>query len=68
MVDKIISVEGRTDVLFNNAGYGSYGPIEMVSLEKAQKQIDVNVMGVARMTQLVLPYMRKQNSGHIEQH
>lgn len=64
-VDMIISAEGRIDVLFNNAGYGSYGPIETVSLQEAQMQMDVNVMGVARMTQLVLPYMRAQQSGHI---
>ena len=64
-VDKVISSEGRIDVLFNNAGYGSYGPIETVSLEEAQLQMDVNVIGVARMTQLVLPYMRKQKSGRI---
>lgn len=64
-VDMVISAEGRIDVLFNNAGYGSYGPIETVSLQEAQMQMDVNVMGVARMTQLVLPYMRAQQSGHI---
>lgn len=64
-VGKVISSEGRIDVLFNNAGYGSYGPIETVSLEEAQLQMDVNVIGVARMTQLVLPYMRKQKSGRI---
>lgn len=64
-VDKVISSEGRIDVLFNNAGYGSYGPIETVPLEEAQLQMDVNVMGVARMTQLVLPCMRKQKSGRI---
>lgn len=64
-VGKVISSEGRIDVLFNNAGYGSYGPIETVPLEEAQLQMDVNVIGVARMTQLVLPYMRKQKSGRI---
>lgn len=64
-VKKIIDNEGRIDILFNNAGYGSYGPIECVSLEEAQKQIDVNVMGVARMSKLVIPYMRKQKSGNI---
>jgi NADP-dependent 3-hydroxy acid dehydrogenase YdfG len=64
-VKEVIDAEGKIDVLFNNAGYGSYGPIETVTLEEAQMQIDVNVMGVARMTQLVLPYMRKQNSGRI---
>lgn len=64
-VNQIISAEGKIDVLFNNAGYGAYGPIETVSLENAQMQMDVNVIGVARMSQLVLPHMRKQNAGHI---
>ena len=65
MVDAVIAAEGRIDVLFNNAGYGSYGPIEVVPLEEAQRQMDVNVFGVARMCQLVLPYMRQQGSGRI---
>ncbi|BDR55728.1 oxidoreductase [Xylocopilactobacillus apis] len=64
-IKTIIDSEGKIDVLFNNAGYGSYGPIEQVSLQEAQKQLDVNVLGVARMSQLVLPYMRKQNDGRI---
>lgn len=64
-VRTVIDAEGRIDVLFNNAGYGSYGPIECVSIEEAQEQLDVNVLGVARMTKLVLPYMRKQKSGRV---
>lgn len=51
--------------MINNAGYGSYGAIEDVSLQEAQKQFDVNLFGVARLTQLVLPHMRKQMSGRI---
>ncbi len=39
-VDMIISTEGRIDVLFNNARYGSYGPIETVSLQEAQIQME----------------------------
>lgn len=64
-VKTVMGAEGRIDVLFNNAGYGSYGAIETVPLEEAQKQIDVNVMGVARMSQLVAPIMRAQKSGRI---
>lgn len=65
LVKQIIKIEGRIDVLINNAGYGSYGAIEDVSLEEAQRQFDVNLFGVARLTKLVLPYMRKQSSGKI---
>lgn len=64
-IDQIIAAESRIDVLINNAGYGELGPMETTSLEDAQRQLDVNVMGVARMTKLVLPYMRQQHSGRI---
>lgn len=64
-VNEILSNEGRIDVLVNNAGYGSYGTIEEVPMEEAKRQLEVNVFGLARMTQLVLPGMRKQKSGKI---
>lgn len=64
-VNEIIKNEGRIDVLINNAGYGSYGAIEDVTIAEAKKQFDVNLFGMARLTQLVLPYMRKQHSGKI---
>lgn len=64
-IDHIIQQEGRIDVLVNNAGYGELGPVETTSLEHAQRQLDVNVLGLARMTRLVLPYMRQQHSGRI---
>lgn len=64
-VDTIIETEGRIDVLVNNAGYGSYGAIEDVTIEEAKQQFEVNVFGLARLTQLVLPHMREQRSGRI---
>jgi len=64
-VTEILQKEGRIDVLVNNAGYGSYGTLEEVSMEEAKRQFEVNVFGLARMTQLVLPGMRKQKSGKI---
>ena len=63
-IDTIIANEGRIDVLVNNAGYGSYGAIEDVTIE-AKQQFEVNIFGLARITQLVLPHMRAQQSGHI---
>ena len=64
-VDDIIKKEGHIDVLVNNAGYGSYGAIEDVSIEEAHHQFEVNLFGLGRMTQLVLPNMRKNNYGKI---
>ncbi len=64
-VEAIIQAEDRIDVLVNNAGYGYFGAIETVPLEEARRQLEVNIFGLARLTQLVLPYMRKQGSGRI---
>lgn len=64
-VNQIIQEQGKIDVLFNNAGYGSYGAVEDVPLEEARRQFEVNLFGLSRLTQLVLPHMRKQGSGKI---
>jgi len=64
-VATIIDEQGRIDVLVNNAGYGSYGALEDVPMDEARAQMEVNVFGAARLTQLVLPHMRGQRSGTI---
>ena len=64
-VNAIIDAEGRIDVLINNAGYGYMGAIENVTIAEAKRQLEVNVFGLARLTQLVLPHMRAQKSGRI---
>ena len=64
-VDTILTKEGRIDVLVNNAGYGFFGAIETVPMDEARRQLEVNVFGLARLCQLVLPAMRKQGSGRI---
>jgi len=64
-VEHIIAKEGRIDILINNAGYGDYGAIEDVSIDKAKNQMQVNVFGAARLIQLVLPKMRQNNWGKI---
>jgi short-subunit dehydrogenase len=65
VVAQVIEEQGQIDVLFNNAGFGVYGSVENVPLEEIQYQFDVNVFGVARMLQAVLPHMREQKSGKI---
>jgi len=63
---KLIREEyGRLDVLVNNAGYGSLGPIEEAQEEEIMRQFDVNVFGCIRMIKMALPFMRKQRSGHV---
>lgn len=64
-VESILKNEGRIDVLVNNAGYGFFGPVETVTMEEARRQVEVNVFGLARLCQLVLPTMRKQGGGRI---
>lgn len=64
-VERVIREQGRVDVLFNNAGYGSYGTIECIPLEEIKIQYDVNVLGMARLIRAVLPHMRDQKSGLI---
>lgn len=64
-VTMILENESRIDILINNAGYGFFGALENVAMEEARRQLEVNVFGLARLCQLVLPAMRKQHSGRI---
>jgi NAD(P)-dependent dehydrogenase (short-subunit alcohol dehydrogenase family) len=56
---------GGVDVLVNNAGFGVYGAVEDVTLEKVRYQFEVNLFGLGRLTQLILPAMRAKRSGKI---
>jgi NAD(P)-dependent dehydrogenase (short-subunit alcohol dehydrogenase family) len=56
---------GHIDVLVNNAGYAIRGAIEEAPVDQAQQMFDVNVFGVMRMVQAVLPHMRQQGTGRI---
>ncbi len=64
-IDKIISAEGKLDVLVNNAGNGIAGPAYAMPVDDAKKQFEVNFFGVVRMCGAVLPDMLKSNSGMI---
>jgi NAD(P)-dependent dehydrogenase (short-subunit alcohol dehydrogenase family) len=61
----ILKETSGIDVLVNNAGYGSTGALEDVPLSEAKDQFAVNVFGLVRLTQLVLPQMRARGSGTI---
>ncbi|CAN7511399.1 oxidoreductase [Rhizobium sp. LjRoot254] len=65
LVETVLSKTGRIDILVNNAGLGLIGGAEESSARQAQIMFDVNVFGVIRMTNAVLPHMRKQRNGRI---
>jgi NAD(P)-dependent dehydrogenase (short-subunit alcohol dehydrogenase family) len=64
-VREVIDRFGRIDVLVNNAGIGAAGAVEENSVSQAHVVLDVNVLGVIRMTKAVLPHMRAQGRGRI---
>ena len=64
-VNYVIEKEGRIDVLWNNAGFGLWGAVEDISIERAKNQFDVNLFCLARITQEVLPFMRERKEGII---
>ena len=64
-VNSVIEKEGRIDTVVSNAGMGVGGPLEFTSTEDAQRQMDVNFMGMVRLLNQVVPIMRKQHHGHI---
>jgi NADP-dependent 3-hydroxy acid dehydrogenase YdfG len=56
---------GTISVLINNAGYGLYGPVEQQPMTEIRRQFETNFFGLARLTQLVLPGMRRRRGGRI---
>jgi len=64
-VQQIKEEQGRVDVLINNAGYAVYGTVEEVPIDMARRQFEVNMFGLASLTQKIIPLMREQKSGKI---
>jgi NAD(P)-dependent dehydrogenase (short-subunit alcohol dehydrogenase family) len=56
---------GRINVVINNAGYAEIGPVEMVPLDRARLQFEVNTLGAIRVINAVAPHMRAQGGGRI---
>ena len=64
-IQSIITDSGRIDIIVNNAGYGLVGAFEDLSLDEVKQEYETNFYGVVRVTQAILPIMRKQKSGRI---
>jgi NAD(P)-dependent dehydrogenase (short-subunit alcohol dehydrogenase family) len=64
-VAAVEQAEGAVGALVNNAGYAQNGPIEEVPLDDVRREFETNVFGLVRLTQLVLPGMRRQRWGRI---
>jgi short-subunit dehydrogenase len=64
-VNTALTEQGRIDVLINNAGYGEYGPVEDIAMDRVRAQFAVNFFGAVELTKLVLPTMRGQASGRV---
>ena len=65
VVDRVVDERGRLDCLVNNAGYGQFGPVEDVPLEKVRAQFEVNTFGPLRLVHAALPHMRERGGGTI---
>ena len=65
VVKTVVEKEGRIDVLINNAGMHTGGPIETTPEENIRLQMDTNFIGMVHLTNSVLPIMRKQEGGLI---
>ena len=64
-IKKVVTKNGRLDVLVNNAGYGQFGCTEDLTINDFRKQFETNFFSIVRIIQEVAPIMRKQNSGNI---
>ncbi|QZP31779.1 oxidoreductase [Pseudomonas sp. DR48] len=65
LVSTVLAQTGRIDLLVNNAGIGLLGGAEEFSISQVQALFDVNLFGVIRMTNAVLPSMRERGQGRI---
>lgn len=68
VIKKVLELDGKIDVWFNNAGFGQPGAIEDINTDILRKQFDTNVFGLHECTRQIIPVMREQGHGKIIQH
>jgi len=68
VISRVIEIDNKIDVWFNNAGYGQPGALEDVTTEVLKEQFETNVFGLHECTRQIIPVMREQGHGKIIQH
>ncbi len=68
VIEKVLALETKVDVWFNNAGFGQAGAVEDIRTEVLKEQFETNVFGLHECTRQIIPIMRKQGYGKIIQH
>jgi len=68
VIQKVLDIDGKIDVWFNNAGFGQPGVLEDIRTEVLREQFETNVFGLHECTRQIIPVMREQGHGKIIQH
>ncbi|GIT97631.1 SDR family NAD(P)-dependent oxidoreductase [Sulfurovum sp. TSL1] len=68
VINKVLEIDGKIDVWFNNAGYGQPGAVEDITIPVLREQFETNVFGLHECTRQIIPVMREQGHGKIIQH
>ncbi len=64
-IQESIKLFAKIDVLVNNAGYGTFGPLEAGTEQEIRRQYNVNFFGLIDCIKAILPHFKEQKSGHI---
>ncbi|SFZ97428.1 Putative NAD(P)-dependent oxidoreductase EC-YbbO [hydrothermal vent metagenome] len=68
VISRVLEIDGKIDVWFNNAGFGQPGAIEDIKTDVLKEQFETNVFGLHECTRQIIPVMREQGYGKIIQH